>query len=173
MRERHLPFAVDRRVEIGGEPVESREVGEAFGDAFEPLVRDDRIAARRQRHDTVVEPLQREAVQVGEVARDMKLGDLALALAQILVAAHDALEQQDAVRQHCAREDHIIVRGHGADLRDGIADGLLFFRTHGVARPELEEMPFYHLSVPPKFHCFTERYDQHDVSIGVGNLDPP
>ena len=94
---------MDRRVEVGREPVEPGEVGQAFGDAFEPLVRDDRKPAWRHRHYAMIEPLQRETVQIGEVARNMEFGDLALAFAQILVAAHDAVKQQDAVRQYRAR----------------------------------------------------------------------
>ena len=66
-------------------------------------MRHDRVAARGQRHDAVVEPLQRKAVQIGEIARNVEFGDLALAFAQILVAAHDAVKQQDAVRQYRAR----------------------------------------------------------------------
>ena len=53
-----------------------------------------RHAARGDGDDVVLEPLEREAVQVRKVAGDMQLDKLPLARRQILRARHPAFQEQ-------------------------------------------------------------------------------
>ena len=92
-------LALDRGIEQGREPQHPREVRLLFGDPANGLVGNEGDPAARQGADIVVETLQQEAVQVGEIARQVDLLDLALALAQILVAREDAFEDERAVRE--------------------------------------------------------------------------
>ena len=70
----------------------------------------------------MVEPLQREAMQVGEIARHMKLGHLALTAGQILGARQPAVEQQGtAVQLLPGANDHLI-RAVTAGFRHQPAD---------------------------------------------------
>jgi hypothetical protein len=103
-------------------------------------MRHEADAAARQGHHIVIEPLQREAVQIGEIAGDVELGDLALPVLQILVAGQQALDQQGAHAQVLAGADERAVGRQLDHLGDRIPDRLLLRGRQVVAGPELHDV---------------------------------
>ena len=92
----------------------------------------------------MIEPLQREAVEIGEIAGDVELADLARAVAQILEAAEEAVEQHHAVAEQVAGADQGRIGGHLPDLADRGADRRLLVCGDFVARAQLAKMGFDH-----------------------------
>jgi hypothetical protein len=96
----------------------------------------------------VIEALQREAVKIGKVARDVQLGNLTLSVAQVLVAARDPVEQQRAVRQLDTRIDDDRVGRMLAMFTDRAADGVFLVWRKRVASAQLREMASENVASP-------------------------
>jgi len=116
----------------------------ALGQCLQPLVGNQPDAARGQRDDVVVEPLQREAVEVREVARDLQLGELPLSAGEVLRARHPALEQQRRLVQLDAMADEGAVGGDFHDLRHEAANRFFFLGTDVVTDAKFSEMNLDH-----------------------------
>jgi hypothetical protein len=137
--DRQYLLAVDGRVEKGGEPQHPGEMRLALGDLADSLVRNDRDLDRRHRADIVLEALEQEAVQVDEVAGDVELHDLALAVGQIPVAADEAVEEQGAFAERDAGLDDDLAGRNFPDLAQRFAQDLGFLLAEDVARPQLAQ----------------------------------
>jgi hypothetical protein len=96
----------------------------------------------------MIEALQREAVEIREVAGDVQLGNLALAITQVLVAAREPVEQQRAVRQLDTRIDDDRVGRMLAMFTDRAADGVFLFGRKRVASAQLREMASKNVASP-------------------------
>ena len=92
----------------------------------------------------MIEPLECEAVHVGEVARELKFADLASAVTKVLCSIHPAVHKEQRMAEFLSATDHDAVRGEFAYLADHVADCLLFFRADLVPRAQLLEMRFDH-----------------------------
>ena len=108
-----------------------------LGDAPQIIVRHERDHRTRDARDIMVEPLEQEAVEIGEIAGDMQLLDLALAGRQILVAADDALDEQRAFMDRRAVTDEDLARPHLAHFAHRIAEDLLLLGADRIARAQL------------------------------------
>jgi hypothetical protein len=98
----------------------------------------------RDRDDVVVEPFQREPVQVGEVAGDVKLGELALPAGQVLRPRKPARQQKQRVLELLALPDDGLVGLDVNDFGHEPADRLFLLGADPVACPQLLEMCFDH-----------------------------
>jgi hypothetical protein len=96
----------------------------------------------------VIEALQREAVKIGKVARDVQLGYLPLAVPQVLVAARDPVEQQRAVRQLDTRIDDDRVGRMLTMFTDCAPDGVFLVWRKRVASAQLREMASENVASP-------------------------
>ena len=119
-------------------------MGMIGGHRLDPLVRRHRNPAMGQGHDRMIEPLQREAVQVREIARHVQLADLAGAVAEILEAAGQTIEQQQADVKPLPGPDQGLVGPDLLDFAEQAADRLLLRCAHCVAGAELEEVDIDH-----------------------------
>src|SRR4029079_6114620 len=96
LAKRKRELAVDRRIDIGREPISASKTRKAFYHVLEPFVGHDRERAFAQGHHIMVEPLEGEAVEVVKVARDVEFVHRALAARKVLAARHPAVEQDEA-----------------------------------------------------------------------------
>ena len=138
------PFAVDRGVEIGLEPINPRKVRELLGHFVEPLVRDDTDHAGRERDHVMVQPLERVAVEVREIAGHVQLRILPLSARQVLGTRHPAAEQHQAfVKSISGANDDLV--GRQLDRpRHETADELLFLRADVIAPTQLLKVEIDH-----------------------------
>src|SRR3954471_722150 len=90
---------------IARSPYEMRVALCDLADGFMRYMRD---RAGGERHNAVVHPLEDEAVQIDEVARDMDGADPALAVAQDLVAPREALQEELALARMIPLPHHIL-----------------------------------------------------------------
>src|SRR5689334_6164627 len=120
---------MDRGVDVGREPIDPPQVRIAFGDLPQPIMRKNRDRALSEGQHIVVEPLERESMKIGEVARDMQLCELALAALEVLAPRHPTFEQKKAGIQLDAGVDSDFVRANPPRFRDGTADCPLFLRA--------------------------------------------
>ena len=107
--ELHDPFAMHRGIEQRGKPEQSRKmrlVAHHFGDR---RMRDLGDLGRPDAVDIVIEPLEREAVQIHEVAGNVQADPVASVLA-FQRAEHEALDQHGGtVAQIAARNEPLPV----------------------------------------------------------------
>src|SRR5215203_4598663 len=142
--QRQRPFAVDGRIDIGRKPIDSRKPRITLSHFLQPRVRHDPDRASAERHDVMVEALERKSVEVCEVARDVKLCNLAVPARHFLGARHPALKEDKARIKVLARPDHDLVRADLAGFRDHAADRFFFFGTNLGAATQLLKMYAYH-----------------------------
>jgi len=135
---------MDRRIDVGHHPVDASEMRETFEQFPEILVRNRGDLARRERRDVVVQPLEREAVKVDEVAAELQLTDLLLPVRHVPVAGHPSIEQQQALVQHLATPDDGYVRADPSDLSNRGAYRRLVLASNAVADTKFLEMGFNH-----------------------------
>src|SRR3954453_11883851 len=96
--------AIEGRVQ----PQQACEMRVSLCDLADGVMRHMRDRARGERHNAVVHPLEDEAVQIDEVARDMDGADPALAVAQDLVAPREALQEELALARTIPLPHHIL-----------------------------------------------------------------
>ena len=133
---------------------------------LKPLVRNNRDHTIRQRDDVMIEPLQRESVQVREIARDMKLGNLAPAGATVLGSRQPSMKQQKAMFERLALMDDLLVGRASASLLHEVAERLLFTCADWRSYTQPFQMGLNHRglecrggSVVPSVHQIDERGD--------------
>jgi hypothetical protein len=80
-----------------------------LGQCSQPLVRDEADQASRYGDNVMVEPLQREPMEVDEIARELEFRELTLPAAKILGARHPTFDQKRRI----------------ADLTPGVNEGLM------------------------------------------------
>src|SRR5690606_8466648 len=83
-----------------------------------------------------------EPVQVDEIARDVQLAYVGIAIRQHLLPRHPSVEQQDAVAKRITAPDDRGVGGNVANLADQAADEALLVRADRMAAAHLEEVRF-------------------------------
>ena len=110
-----------------------------LGDPAKRVVRDARHPDRRHRPDIVIELLQQKSVKVDEIAPDMKLHDLPLAVGEILVAADDPVDEQGRGAERRPRPDEGSACRILLDLADRGAKHPLLLVADQVPCPQLEE----------------------------------
>lgn len=86
-----------------------------------------RDPARRERHNGMVEALQRKAMQVGKITRDMQFGNLPLSVTKILVATQYPFDQKRAVFQLDAGMDENMVGRVFTIFSDRVTNRGFFF----------------------------------------------
>jgi hypothetical protein len=64
---------MDRGIDIGHQPIDTREVREFFQQRPDPLVWGNRNPAGRKSRQIVIEPLQGEGMKVGKVAGEIEV----------------------------------------------------------------------------------------------------
>jgi hypothetical protein len=94
-----------------------------------------------QRADIMLEPLEQEAVQVGEVAGDVDLLDLALPVAEVLESRDQPFDDQHALAEGRAGADHRPARLELLGPGYRVAKHLLLALGDIVARAKLEQQP--------------------------------
>src|SRR5690554_4667541 len=70
------PLPVDRRIEQSGKPQQPGQMRMACHDLFEALVADMADLHLTHGHDIVIQSLEREAMQIGEIAGDVHADDV-------------------------------------------------------------------------------------------------
>jgi hypothetical protein len=103
------PLPEDRGIDerVAPEDIADARVGADEGP--HRLVREERHLARDDRAQAVVHDVEVEALQVGDVARDMEREDLPLAALDDLVAAGEAVEDQAALRRPVLVSDDVLI----------------------------------------------------------------
>ena len=107
-------------------------------------MRNDCDLAWGKRHHLMVEPLERKAVQIDEIARDMKLGNLALAIGKVAHPRRPAVDQQNADVQILSARADDLVRPDPPVVGDRAANGIFLLGADVVTLAELGEMGLDH-----------------------------
>src|SRR6185369_9875944 len=113
------------------EPVNSGQPWMLLGDVADALVRDDADCTVRHGYHVVIEAPQRETMDVGEIASNVKLGHLAFTAGQILHPRHPAIQEHHADVEGLAVSDYDFIGAILADLADEVADRLFFLGAQG------------------------------------------
>jgi hypothetical protein len=91
-------------------------------------------SARRHRQHRVIEMFQRKAVQIGEIAWDMDMGNLTLATAEILIPRKEAIDQHHRIAQFLAAPDDGPFGRIFDDIAHCAAYCRFFFRADFIAQ---------------------------------------
>jgi hypothetical protein len=100
-----------------------------------------------QRHQIMVEMLQRESVEVGEISRDMQCRNLAHARLHMHRTAKPAVDQQDAVLELLPFSDESLVRWDPSGFGNNALDGALFGGVDRVPLPQSPKVSLDHFAV--------------------------
>ena len=107
---RHQPFPMDGPVDEGAQPQYASQMGMLLGDPAQVLMGKLYEPAGRERQDAVIHGLQQEAMEIHEVAWDVKGRDLSLAVQEELVAGHEALCHESALARPVSLPHDVVVR---------------------------------------------------------------
>jgi hypothetical protein len=105
----HQPFSMSGGVDQRVQPQQASKMQMIVRDLPQVLVGKQATPARRERHDAVIHLLLQEAVEVDEIAWNVNGRDLALSVAEQLVAGGKALKQKDALARAVSLPHHILV----------------------------------------------------------------
>jgi hypothetical protein len=105
-------LAVDRGINGKVHPKQPGQMGVVLRNVAEGLVRDKADRAGCDRQNGMVHRLHQEAVQVDEVAGHMKGRDLALAIAEEVVAPGKALQQKRALGGTISLPEDVLAFAH-------------------------------------------------------------
>ncbi len=119
--DRDYAFAMDSGVDQSREPQEAGEVRLFLRHPADRLVWDERDGDAGEGADMMVQPLEKEAVEVDEVSGDVQLHDLALALRQVDIAGDDAVDQQRGVGERASAASYGPASGKNLHVSDGAA----------------------------------------------------
>jgi len=140
--ERYFPLAVDCSVKVCRKPVQPSEMRGLPSDFGQAIMGNGCHPARRQRHDRMIEVLERKAVQIGKVTRDVQFRDLPLPIAQIPVSTQYAVKQQRTMSQLDAGVDQYMIGRMFAVFANRRSDRLLVVWRQHVAGAKLRKMTF-------------------------------
>jgi hypothetical protein len=108
----HQPLAVDGGINGDAHPKQSGQVRVGFGDLTEGLVGNHADRAGHDRHDSMIHLFHQGAVEVHEVAGHMKGRDLALPIAQDVVAHGKARDEDDTLGWAVTLADETVILLH-------------------------------------------------------------
>ena len=107
-------------------------------------MRNDCDLAWGERRHLMIEPLERETVQIDEIAGNMQLGDLALGIGKVAHPCSPAVDQQSAEVEVLAARAEYLVGPHPPGVGDGAANGIFLLGADVVTLAELGEMGLDH-----------------------------